>query len=96
MAGRPRTNECPLLVFAGSLLSITEILQFECLGLILDPKLTMHLATTEAIRRAAHGQSVTQAVSSSLRYDKNRSQLNPTQNLGLWKSNFLQNELNQE
>ena len=24
-----------------------------------DPKLTMHLATTEAIRRAAHGQSVT-------------------------------------
>jgi len=55
----------------------------------------MHLTTTEAIRRAAHGQSLTQAVSSSLRYDKNRSQLNPTQNLGLWKStvlpHFLQN-----
>jgi len=49
---------------------ITEVLQFEYLGLILDPKLTMHLATTEAIRRAAHGQSVTQAVSYSLRYDK--------------------------
>jgi len=48
---------------------ITEVLQFENLGLILDPKLTMHLATTEAIRRAAHGQSVTQAVSYSLRYD---------------------------
>jgi len=48
---------------------ITEVLQFEYLGLILDPKLTMHLATTEAIRRAAHGQSVTQAVSYSLRYD---------------------------
>ena len=44
---------------------ITEVLQFEYLGLILDPKLTMHLATTEAIRRAAHGQSVTQAVSYS-------------------------------
>jgi len=45
---------------------ITEVLQFEYLGLVLDPKLTMHLATTEAIRRAAHGQSVTQAVSYSL------------------------------
>jgi len=42
----------------------------------------MHLATTEAIRRAAHGQSVTQAVFYSLRYDKKRSQLAPTQNLG--------------
>ena len=42
---------------------ITEVLQFEHLGLILDPKLTMHLATTKAIRRAAHGQSVTQTVS---------------------------------
>jgi len=58
----------------------------------------MHLATTEAIRRAAHGQSVTQAVSYSLRYDKKRSQLTPTQNLGpqvLLKStvlpHFLQN-----
>jgi len=61
---------------------ITEVLQFEYLGLVLDPKLTMHLATTEAIRRAAHGQSVTQAVSYSLRYDKIRSQLTPTQNLG--------------
>jgi len=29
----------------------------------------MHLATTEAIRRAANGQSVTQAVSYSLRYN---------------------------
>jgi len=28
---------------------ITEVLQFEYLGLILDPKLTMHLATTKAI-----------------------------------------------
>jgi len=79
----------------------------------------MHLATTETIRRAAHGQSVTQMmmiafiainsgivplivglcaqiliikdlrllvvcvpVSCSLRYDKKRSQLTPTQNLG--------------
>jgi len=74
---------------------ITEVLQFEYLGLILDPKLTMYLATTESIRRAAHGQSVTQGVSYSLRYDKKRSQLTPTQNLGLWKStvlpHFLQN-----
>jgi len=54
---------------------ITEVLHFEYLGLILDPRLTMHLATTEAIRRAAHGQSVTPAVSYSLRYDKKRSQL---------------------
>ena len=38
--------------------------------------------TTEAIRRTAHGQSVTQTVSYSLRYDKKRSQLTPTQNLG--------------
>jgi len=55
----------------------------------------MHLTTTEAIRRAAHGQSVTQTVSYSLRYDKKRSQLTPTQSLGLWKSivlpHFLQN-----
>jgi len=55
----------------------------------------MHLANTEAIRRAAHGQSVTQTVSYSLRYDKKRSQFTPTQSLGLWKStvlpHFLQN-----
>ena len=36
-----------------------EVLQFEYLKLILDPKLNMHLATTEAIQRAAHGQAVT-------------------------------------
>ena len=74
---------------------ITEVLHFEYLGLILGPRLTMHLATTEAIRRAALGQSVTTAVSYSLRYDKKRSQLTPTQSLGLWKSallpHFLQN-----
>jgi len=72
---------------------ITEVLQFEYLDLFLDLKLTMHLATTEAIRCAAHGQSVT--VSYSLRYDKKRSQLTPTQSLCLWKStvlpHFLQN-----
>ena len=55
----------------------------------------MHLATTEAIRRAAHGESVTQAVSCSLRYDKKRSQLTPALNLGLWKytvlPHFIQN-----
>ena len=55
----------------------------------------MHLATTEAIQRTAHGQSVTQAVSYSLRYDKKCSQPTPTQNVGLWKStvlpHFLQN-----
>ena len=38
---------------------------------------------------------MTQAVSYSLRYNKKRSQLTPTQNLGLWKStvlpHFLQN-----
>jgi len=74
---------------------ILEVSQFEYLGLILDPKLTMHLATVEAIRRASQGQALALAVSYSLRYDKNSSQLTPTQNLGLWKSivlpHFLQN-----
>ena len=55
----------------------------------------MHITTTEAIRRTTHGQSVTQAVSYSLREGTKRSQLIPTQNLGLWKStvlpHFLQN-----
>jgi len=32
---------------------IHEVSQFEYLGLILDPTLTMHLATLEAIRRAS-------------------------------------------
>jgi len=66
---------------------IHEVSQFEYLGLILDPKLTMHLATVQAIRRASQGQALALAVSYSLRYDKNSSQLTPTQNLGLWKSN---------
>jgi len=74
---------------------ILEVSQFEYLGLILDPKLIMHLATVEAIRRASKGQALALAVSYSLRYDKNSSQLTPTQNLGLWKSivlpHFLQN-----
>jgi len=55
----------------------------------------MHLATVETIRRASQGQALVLAVSYSLRYDKNSSQLTPTQNLGLWKSivlpHFLQN-----
>jgi len=66
---------------------MSEVLQFEYLGLILDPKLTMHLATTEAIRRATHGQSVTQAVSFSLRYDKKFSQL--TQHKTWYSGNLL-------
>ena len=45
---------------------IHEVFQFEYLGLILDPKLTMHLATVEAIRRAAQGQALALAVSYSL------------------------------
>jgi len=62
-ASFPTSSPCSYL--------ITEVLQFEYLGLILDPKLTMHLATIEAIRRTAQGQSVTvtQVVSYSLRYD---------------------------
>jgi len=47
-----------------------EVLHFEYLGLILDPKLTMHLATPKAIRRATHGQSVTKAFSFSFHYEK--------------------------
>jgi hypothetical protein len=52
---------------------IHEVFQFQYLGLILDPKLTMHLATVEAIRRAAQGQALALAVSYSLQYDKNSS-----------------------
>ena len=54
--------------------------KFEYLGLILDPKLTMHLATVETIRCASQGQALALTVSYSLRYDKNSSQLTPTQN----------------
>jgi len=74
---------------------ILEVSQFEYLGLILDPKLTMHLATVKAIRRASQDQALALAVSYSLKYDKNSSQITPTQNLGLWKSvvlpHFLKN-----
>ena len=74
---------------------ILEVSQFEYLGLILDSKLTMHLATVEAIRRASQGQALALAISYSLLYDKNSSQLTTSQNLGLWKSivlpHFLQN-----
>jgi len=49
----------------------------------------MHLATAEAIRRASQGQALALAVSYSLRYDKNSSQLTPTQNLSLWKSTVI-------
>jgi hypothetical protein len=49
----------------------------------------MHLATVEAIRRASQGQALALAVSYSLRYDKNSSQLTPTQNLGMWKAIVL-------
>jgi len=59
---------------------IHEATQFEYIGLILDPKLTMHLATVEAIRRAqaSQGHALALAVSYSLRYDKNSSHLTPT------------------
>ena len=52
---------------------ILEVSQFEYLGLILDPKLTMHLKIVEAtgIRRASQGQALALAVSYSLSYDKN-------------------------
>jgi len=56
---------------------IHEVSQFEYLGLILDPKLTMHLATVEATHRASQGQDHTLSDSYSLRYDKNSSQLTP-------------------
>ena len=56
---------------------ILEVSQFEYLGLILDPKLTMHLATVEAIRRASQGQALALAVSYLLRYDKNSSLIKP-------------------
>jgi len=74
---------------------ILEVSQFENLGLFLDPKLTMHLATVETIPCASQGQALALVVSYSLQYDKNSSQITPTQNLGLWKStvlpHFLQN-----
>ena len=49
---------------------ILEVSQFEYLELILDPKLTMHLATVEAIRRASPGQALALAVSYSLCFIK--------------------------
>ena len=52
------------------LVSYPRRLQFEYHGLILDPILTMHLATVEAIRRASKGQALAVAVSYSLRYYK--------------------------
>ena len=61
---------------------IHEVCQFEYLGLISDPRFTMHLDTMETIRRASQGQALALAVPYSLRYDKNFSQLTPTQNLG--------------
>jgi len=74
---------------------IHAVSQFENLGLILDPELTIHLATVAAIRRASQGQPLALAVSYSLRYTENSSQFTPTQNLGLWKSivqpHFLHN-----
>jgi len=83
------------IVFRGFPQTNLHTHQFEYPGLILDPKLTMHLATVEAIRCASQGQALALAVSYSLRYDRNSSQLTPTQNLGLWKSivlpHFLQN-----
>ena len=45
---------------------ILEVSQFEYLGLIFNPKLTMHLAIVEAIRRASQGQALALAVSYSL------------------------------
>jgi len=53
----------------------------------------MHLATVEAIRCTSQGQALALAVSYSLRYDKNSSQLIPTQNLGLWKAIVLPHSL---
>jgi len=43
--------------------SIHKVFHFEYLGLILDSKLTVHLATVEAIRRASQGQTIALAVS---------------------------------
>jgi len=76
-------------------LLIREVYQFEYLGLLLDPKLSMHLAALNAITKAAKGHALTQSVSYSMRYDRKQSQLSPIQSLGLWKSvvlpHFLQN-----
>jgi len=62
---------------------VSLLLQRGRLGFIPDTELTLRLATTEAIRRATHSQSVTEAVFYFLRYDKKSSQLRvtPTQNL---------------
>ena len=60
---------------------ILEVSQFEYLGLILDPKLTMHLATVEAIRRASQGQALALAVSYSLRMTRTPPNLPPHKTL---------------
>jgi len=79
----PTSDPCSYLIH--------EVFQFEYIGLVLDPKLTMHLANVEAIRCASQGQALGLAVSQaySLQYDKNSSQLTPTQKLGLWKAIVL-------
>ena len=48
---------------------ILEVSQFEYLGLFLDLKLTMYLATMGVIRGASQGQALVLTVSYSLRYD---------------------------
>jgi len=45
---------------------IHEVFQFGDLGLILYPKLTVHLATIEVIQRTAQGQALALTVSYSL------------------------------
>ena len=47
-------------------LLIREVYQFEYLGLLLDPKLSMHLAALNAITKAAKGHALNQSVSYSI------------------------------
>ena len=49
----------------------------------------MHLAAVVVIRRASQVQALALAVSYSLHYNKNSSQLDPTQILGLWTAIVL-------
>jgi len=66
---QPGPNMPPFHVYSPFLASdprsypFHKVYEFEYLGLVLDPTLTMHLVTAKAIRRASQGQALALVVS---------------------------------